>query len=83
MQLRCPYPRGVSEPAIYHEANVLTDVDSTNIETKKKSNSKSNLKPNKAAKFISSLDLSVSGVCVCVCVCERERERERESERER
>lgn len=56
VQLRYPYPRGVSEPAIYHEANVLTDVDPIELEARQKPPAKQ----SKAAKFTSSLDFSIN-----------------------
>ena len=56
VQLRYPYPRGVSEPSIYLDANVLSDAECAEIEAKQKPAPKS----NKASKFTTSLDLSVS-----------------------
>ena len=55
MQLRYPYPRGVSEPAIYHEANVLTDVDPVDLEARQKPP-----KPSKAAAKSANRDLDFS-----------------------
>ena len=52
MQLLCPYPRGVSEPAIYLEANVVSNiVEEADVQQKPDS---------RASKFVNSLDLSVS-----------------------
>lgn len=57
MQLRYPYPRGVSEPAIYFEANEISDVDVTELENKQKPVSS---KTNKQPKLLESLAFSVS-----------------------
>ncbi len=62
VQLKYPYPRGVSEPAIYLDANVLTDVDPAEFEAMQKPSTKA----SKATKFTNSLDFSVS-VYSCVC----------------
>ena len=62
VQLCYPYPRGVSEPAIYFEANEV-DVAISEIENEQKAAAKS----NKASKFMSSLDFSVSA-CAHICM---------------
>lgn len=58
VQLRYPYPRGVSEPAIYFEANEV-DVSISEIENQQKAVAKS----NKSSKLLNSLDFSVSAPC--------------------
>lgn len=56
VQLKYPYPRGVSEPAIYLDANVLTDVDPAEFEAMQKPSTKA----SKATKFTNSLDFSIN-----------------------
>lgn len=55
VQLLYPYPRGVSEPAIYFEATEV-DVAISEVENTQKQVAKS----NKASKLMNSLDFSVS-----------------------
>ena len=57
VQLRFPYPRGVSEPAIYLEANVVSDAVA-------EADAQQLKPPNKgsSSKLLNSLDLSVSSL---------------------
>lgn len=58
VQLRYQYPRGVSEPAIYLEANVISDADNVGVDLQEKQ--KAVAKSNKPSKLLNSLDFSVS-----------------------